>query len=67
MNCQVDIWMRAHLNNSFIPKPIKGHGWHFVDGNLEPLEVGGHILQLTLINLLEPVIKTENDNDDEIG
>ena len=67
LNYQVDIWRRAHLNNSFIPKPIRGHGWHFVDGNFETLWVDGPILQLTLINLLEPVIKTENDNDDEIG
>ena len=64
MNYLVDMWRKTH---SFIPKPIKGHGWHYVDGNLEPLWGDGPILQLKLFNLLEPVIKTENDNDDEIG
>ena len=54
------------MNNSFISRSIKGHGLHFVDGNLEPLLVDGRpILPLMSVDLLEPVIKKKNDNDDE--
>ena len=54
-----------HLNNSFISRSIKGHGLHFVDGNLEPLLVDGRpILPLMSVDLLEPVRK-KDDNDDE--
>ena len=65
VNYQVGIWRRAHLNAPIIPKPTEGHGWHIVDGNLEPLWVDGPILPPSLVDLLEPVLNKENDDDKE--
>ena len=68
VNYQVGIWKRAHLNAPVIPKATEGHGWHVVNGCIEPLWVDGPILPPSLVDLLEPVIEEENmreDNDDE--
>ena len=61
-NYQVGVWKNAHLNAPTIPDPTAGHGWHVVDGLLEPLWVDGPIIPRSMEELLEPaLIVAEND------
>ena len=65
VNYQVAIWKRAHLNTPHIPNPTQGHGWHMVDGCLEPLWVDGPIIPRNMEELLEPALEEADDDGDE--
>ena len=65
VNYQVAIWKRAHLNTPHIPNPTEVHGWHMVDGCLEPLWVDGPIIPRNMEELLEPALEEADDDGDE--
>ena len=65
-NYQVRIWKNAHVNAPTIPDPTDGHGWHIVDGFLEPLWVDGPIIPRRLEELLEPVLKVAEKEDETV-
>ena len=64
VNYQVGVWKRAHIAQPLVPDVRDGHGWHLVDGKLEPLWFTGSILPQQLIDIIDDQVQSDEDSDD---
>ena len=70
VNYQVGIWKHSHLPDPDIPAPTENHGWHSVDGKLEPLWFNGEALPKSVIDIsqsFETSYEEESDDDLHFG
>lgn len=65
MNYQVGVWKRADIAQPIIPDVRVGHGWHVVDGKLEPLWYTGSILPQLLIDIIDDEADEDSDDSDQ--
>ena len=68
VNYQVCIWKRSHFATPECPNPADNHGWHVIDGILEPKWLDGEFIPQTLIDVLvEENILTDDKEDESDG
>ena len=64
-NYQMALWRRSHVHIFDPPSPTAGHGWHLVEGKLEPLWYDGDSIPQKLIDNLSDEDVEEDDLDAE--
>ena len=64
VNYQVGVWKRAHIAHPVVPDVRVGHGWHLVDGKLEPLWFTGNIRPQQLIDIIDDQVQSDEDSHD---
>ena len=65
VNYQVGIWKKASVPDPDIPEPTDGHGWHVIDGKLEPLWFEDDLLPKQLVDILIDAEEEDNMSDSE--
>ena len=63
-NYQVAIWKKANIADPEIPDHV-GHGWHVIDGKMEPLWFDGDVLPQQRTDIAEGSPTDSGNSDDD--